>query len=450
MFSNFQEIEDYLNQLTDYERGHPMPRARGKPNFQRVLHAIKAADLWKNPPITVHIAGTKGKGSTLFYLEALLSPSRRVISFMSPHLISVRERIRAFGEPVGETIWVEGFNALYPTMEMSRTQKNPLTYFETTFLFYLWTLFHLRGEAALVEVGMGGTHDCTNLLTPTLSIQTPIDYDHTEILGTRLAEIAHNKAGIIKPHRPVVIGRQRSSVEKILCRTAALQNSRVLILGRDFGWKDTGDGSWDFWHHGEKRYEHLHLQAWGTHQKDNAAVALCAAVLLEELGIQLHEESVRRSLSQVIPPGRQELLPGSPPILLDVAHNPVSFRVLVDFLKTEFRGKKILLVCGMLEQKNYRSSLSALLPCITDAIFTRLSHPRSRSPADLAAFAAHSGVSTAVIENDFAAFESMRSRKNVDLIVIAGSFVLVGAYLRWRQLQSAANEIPQKKATDLD
>ena len=439
MFSNFRQTEEYLNQLIDYERGHPMPRARGKPNFQRLIRALKAANLWKAPPITIHIAGTKGKGSTLFYLEALLAPTQCVVSFMSPHLVSVRERIRISGKPVSETTWVEGFNALHPILEFSRAQSNPLTYFETTFLLYFWTLFHLKGEIALVEVGLGGTYDCTNILIPTISVQTPIDYDHTEILGKSLIQIARNKAGIIKPRCPVVIGRQKPNIERMLCRISSERHSRAMILGRDFNGRETDHGFWDYWHKGEIRFERLHLRAWGRHQQDNAATALCIALLLEKFGIHLEEAKIRRRLGRVTLPGRQELLPGSPPILLDVAHNPASFRVLADFLKEKFCGKKILLICGMLEQKDYRSSLSHVLPWISEAVFSGLSHPRSRSPSDLAAFALSAGVSAEIVEDEERAFERVRSRKAFDLVVIAGSFVLAGAYLRWKQSPSDAN-----------
>ncbi len=440
MFSNFGQTEEYLNQLVDYERGHPMPRARGKPDFQRLTRAIKAANLWKAPPITIHVAGTKGKGSILLYLEALLAPEKRVVSFMSPHLTSVRERIRVSGKSVSETSWVKGFNALYPMLELSQAQGSPLTYFETTFLLYLWSLFHLKGEVALVEVGLGGTYDCTNILTPTLSVQAPIDYDHTEILGKSLVQITRNKAGIIKPYCPVVIGRQKPSVEGMLRRIAAERRSRAIILGRDFNWRDRNHGFWDYWHRGERRFERLHLRVWGGHQQDNAATALCVALLLEKFGIHLEEAKVRHRLSRVVLPGRQDLLPGTPPILLDVAHNPASFRVLADFLKARFRGKRILLICGMLEQKDHRSCLDYVLPCVSEAIFSRLSHPRSRSPSDLAAFALSAGVSAEIVENETATFDRMRSRKGFDLIVIAGSFVLAGAYLRWKQTQSGANE----------
>jgi len=409
-----------------------MPRARGRPDFQRLIRAIKVADLWKAPPITIHIAGTKGKGSILFYLEALLAPQKRVVSFMSPHLISVRERIRVSGKSVSETMWVKGFNALYPILDLSQAQGSPLTYFETTFLLYLWSLFHLKGEVALVEVGLGGTYDCTNILTPTISVQAPIDYDHTEILGKSLVQIARNKAGIIKLHCPVVIGRQKPSIEKMLCRIASERHSRAMILGNDFDWRETDHGFWDYWHKGERRFERLHLRAWGTHQQENAATALCVALLLEKFGIHLEEAKVRRRLGRVILPGRQELLPGSPPILLDVAHNPASFRVLADYLKARFYGKKILLICGMLEQKDYRSCLNHVLPWISEAVFARLSHPRSRSPSDLAAFASSAGVRAETVENEKCAFERVRSRKNFDLVVIAGSFVLAGAYLAWK------------------
>ncbi|MFH1011827.1 MAG: cyanophycin synthetase [bacterium] len=432
MFSDFHSTEEYLCRLVNYERAHPMPLARGKPDFGRLLRAIQRANLRRVPPLTIHIAGTKGKGSTLFYLEGLLNPTWRVISFVSPHLVSVRERIRVCGEPVGESVWVEGFNEIYPALRHSRAKGEALTYFETLFLLYLWMLFRLRGEVALVEVGLGGTYDCTSILTPTLSIETPIDYDHTEILGKSLSEITRNKAGIIKPGRPVVIGRQRPVVRAELSRKVAACHSKAMVFGKNFRWREREDGHWDYWHEGEKRLSRLRLRAWGNHQRDNAATALCAMTMLEESGLRLPAAQIRSRLAQVILPARLESLQGTPPVLLDVAHNPASFRALRDFLHANFRKKRILLICGMLEQKDYRSCLKHVLPHVTEAIFVRLSHPRSRSPLDLARFASSWRVKARTLESEKEAFESVRSRKDFDLIVIAGSFVLAGAYLAWK------------------
>lgn len=433
MFTNFRQTEAYLDRLVNYERSHVMPPARGRPDFSRLIHAIREAHLWRAPPLTVHVAGTKGKGSTLFHLEALLAPFWRVVSFTSPHLLSVRERIRISGAPIRRETWVVGFNELYRILERSQARRSPLTYFETIFLLYLRTLHHLRGEVALVEVGLGGTYDCTNILTPTVSILTPIDYDHTEVLGGRLIQITRDKAGIIKPERPVVIGRQRPSVRKELCRIASELHCPTAVLGRDFGWQEEGRGQWDYKHQGQTRYKGLRLRLCGKHQRDNAATALCTATLLERFGLHLTTRQVRRQLAKVHLPARLELLSGSPPVLLDVAHNPASFQALATFLSENFRSKQILLITGLLEQKDYRACLRHVLPNVKEAIFVRLSHPRARSPSELAAFASSVGVSAQIVGREEQAFEQTRLRKGFDLVVIAGSFVLAGAYLAWRR-----------------
>jgi dihydrofolate synthase/folylpolyglutamate synthase len=445
-FSHFGQIEDYLNQLVNYERSNPMPLARGKPDFGRLLRAIRRADLWKTPPITVHIAGTKGKGSTLLYLEAMLNPTWKVISFLSPHLLSIRERILISGEPTNETLWIQGFNRLHRVLENSQRKGEPLTYFETLFLLYLWMLFHEKGDIALVEVGLGGTYDCTNILTPTMSVETPIDLDHTEILGKSLLEIARNKAGIIKSGRPVVISRQKAKVRRELCRRAAACHSKTMVLGRDFNWRLRADGLWDYWHEGRKLYTGLSLRAWGNHQRDNAATALCAITMRKEKGLRLSEKQVRSRLRRVVLPARLELLPGAPPTLLDVAHNPASFRVLADFLKANYLGKRILLISGMLEQKDFCSSLKYILPYVSEAIFVRLSHPRSRPPSDLAAFASSRGVKARMAQSERDAFECLLSRSDFDLVVVAGSFVLAGAFLTWKKTSHRRTSAVHPKA----
>lgn len=431
MFTSFQQTEAYLNRLVNYERTS-MPRTEGPPDFSRLTRAMNGAGLWKAPPPTVLIAGTKGKGSTLIYLEALLTPVCRVVSFSSPHLVSVRERIRISGEPISEESWIEGFNELYFVLEHSKKRSEPLTYFETLFLLYLWTMFHSRAEVALIEVGLGGTYDCTNILTPTISVLTPIDYDHTEILGNNLMQIARDKAGIIKPRRPVVIGRQGSSVKKELRRVAAQRPARTLILNEDFTWREEKNSTWSYIQGEQIRYSNLKLHALGKHQRDNATVALRVVTMFEKMNLCLKTSEVRDRLKKAHLPGRMELQESSPPVLLDVAHNPASFRALAEVLRDNFRGKKTLLIAGIQEQKDYRACLRCVFPYISEAIFVRLSHPRSRSPSDLAAFASTMGITAETAQNECEAFERMRSQQNLDLIIIAGSFVLAGAYLNWR------------------
>ena len=432
MFSTTEQIDAYLNGLINFERSAMMSPKTGPPDFRWMLRAIKAAGLWKAPPITILIAGTKGKGSTLLYLETLLSPVRRVVSFTSPHLLSVRERIRVVGKPIEETIWIDGFNKLFPVLEKIKTLHEPLTYFETLFLHFHWTLFHLQADVALVEVGLGGTYDCTNILTPTVSVLTPIDYDHTEILGTNLLQIARDKAGIIKPGRPVIIGRQKPTVQREISRSALKNQSSTMILGKDFRWTSRKGNRWDYWEQGSIRYKDLQLSALGKHQRDNAATALRVLTMFEKVGLRISADDVRERLSIAHPPARLELLQSTPPVLLDVAHNPASFRALATLLREKFSDKKILLIMGMVEQKDYHGCLRAVRSYIGEAIFVKLSHPRARAPEDLASVALPLGIKAEIVTSEKDAFERARFRKDIDLIVIAGSFILAGEYLKWR------------------
>ncbi len=432
MFSNTEQIDAYLNGLINFERSAVMSPKTGAPDFRWMLRAIKAAGLWKAPPITILIAGTKGKGSTLLYLEALLSPAKRVVSFTSPHLLSVRERIRVSGKPIEESIWIDGFKKLFPVLEKIKFLHEPLTYFETLFLHFLWTLFHLQADVALVEVGLGGTYDCTNILTPTVSVLTPIDYDHTEILGNNLLQIARDKAGIIKPGRPVVVAKQRPTVQREISRIARENQSPIVILGKDFRWIGKKGNRWDYWQQGSVFYKDLQLSALGEHQRDNAATALRVLTMFEKVGMHLSVADVRRRLNIARPSARLELLQGTPPVLLDVAHNPASFRALATLLREKFSGKKILLIMGMVEQKDYRSCLRAVQPYVNEAVFVKLSHPRARWPEDLASVALSIGIKAEIVMNEKDAFERARLRTDIDLIVIAGSFILAGEYLRWR------------------
>ncbi|RPH95087.1 hypothetical protein EHM69_05415, partial [candidate division KSB1 bacterium] len=205
-FLTLDSTEQYLHSLINYEQTFPLGGTRSGLKLEPCLNAAERLGLDLRLPHCVHVAGTKGKGSTVAFLEALLAPDCRTLSFTSPHLESVIERIRLNGRPLDDALWCRSFSEFVPMLERDPAIK--LTYFETAFIFYLWAARELKPDVHLVEVGLGGRWDATNILKDTLAVITTIDYDHTEILGNTLTEIAADKAGIIKPDSHVIIGRQ--------------------------------------------------------------------------------------------------------------------------------------------------------------------------------------------------------------------------------------------------
>ena len=427
-FSDFHSVEAYLNSLINYEQTFPLGGARDQLKLEPSLLAAARLDLPLRLPRTVHVAGTKGKGSTVAFLEALLAGEARVLSFTSPHVVHIKERVRCNGEALPDELWQQGVACIAD--ELSREPPLKLTYFETVFVFYLWAARELCSDAHVVKVGLGGRWDATNILQDTLAVITTVDFDHTEILGATLSAIAADKAGIIKPRQPLVIGRQAEEALRAI-RNAAQerQAAPVMEFGTDFGW--TEEDSEHF------RYEdpafhadHLTLAALGRHQRDNAATAIRAA---RHLFPHLTAEEIRVRLAWCIIPGRQQILAGRPDVLVDVAHNPISFRALAETLKERFAERRILAVVGMMKDKDARASLQAIRPFVHDVLTVDVSSPRTRPAQEMCDEAKALGMNARCESVREAAFAALHAAGDHDLGLVAGSFYLVGDYLLWRR-----------------
>ncbi|MCX6600863.1 MAG: Mur ligase family protein [bacterium] len=427
-FSDFHSVETYLNSLINYEHTFPLGGARERLKLEPSLQAAARLDLGLRLPRAVHVAGTKGKGSTVAFLEALLAGQARVLSFTSPHIVHVKERVRCNGEVLSDELWQKGVACIAD--ELSREPPVQLTYFETVFVFYLWAARELSTEAHVVEVGLGGRWDATNILQDTLAVITTVDFDHTEILGTTLEAIAGDKAGIIKPRRPLVIGRQAEEALRTILRAADEQHAApVMVFGADFWW--TGEGTGHFRYEDSTLHaEGLTLSALGRHQRDNAAAAVCAA---RHLFAKLTAEEIRARLALCIIPGRQQILAGRPEVLVDVAHNPISFRALAETLRERFAGRRILAVVGMMKDKDARASLSAIRPFVSELLAVESNSPRARPAQEICEEAEALGMNARCVLVRDEAFAALHSAGDHDLGLVTGSFYLVGDYLLWRQ-----------------
>lgn len=426
MFTDFAAVERHLNSLINYEHDFPLGGKRDRPKLEPTRRAALRLALPLNLPDCVHIAGTKGKGSTAALLEALLDGPHGVLSFTSPHLVSVRERVRLNGEPLPDALWREGFSAIVPRLRESPPIE--LTYFESVFVFCLWTSVRLQTRFHVVEAGLGGLWDVTNLLAGPLAVLTPVDFDHTEVLGNTLTEIARDKGGIIKPDSVVIIGPQPPEVQSVYAAIAAGQAAHVYSAQRDFRWDASGDETFTYSEH-EFSVSGLRLRPPGVHQRDNAAMAVCAA---RRLWPELTADEIRARLENCEIPGRQQLLPGTPPVLLDVAHNPVSFRALADTLRVMHAKRRVCAVIGMRNNKDARASLLPLREHVATIYPVAIRHPNSYRPDELAAVAAELGMHASVLPSTAESFAALH-RSDADMGLVAGSFYLAGEYLEWRQ-----------------
>ena len=411
MFRDYAHAMEYLNRATDYER----QQARYSPatyNLDRMRRLAAALGNVERSFKSLHIAGTKGKGSTAHMAEAILRQSGyRTGLYTSPHLVDMLERIRFDGEPVSEHDFLWAMNR----MERALRKLRP-TYFEimTEAAFLLFA--RAKVDYAVVEVGLGGRLDATNILTPAACAITRIDYDHMDKLGHTLAEIAREKAGILKPGVPAVTGAQRPAAMREIRRKAVPLVPAVWAPARGaFVLKFKVKGL-------RGRVYRCELPALGRHQAENAALAIA---LVEASGAAVTPQDVRGALRHVRLPGRIEIVRRRPWILVDTAHNPVSARALAEALEALPR-KRTILVFGASADKDYAGMLRAL-PRMDLTIFTQARSPRAAEPEALMRHARGPAARTRSVEE---ALDLARTAARPgDAIVVAGSFYVAGEAL---------------------
>lgn len=324
----------------------------------------------------IHIAGTNGKGSIASYLAAMLTGAGyRTGLYTSPHLVRFNERICINGTEIADEDVV---NAYLAVKAVCHGDREP-TFFEYTTAMALYTFAKADVKWAVIETGMGGRLDATNILTPELSIISNISMEHSFYLGNTLADIAGEKGGIIKPNTPVVTGVRQKTATDVLRRIAAERNAPFFRLGEQFRIRrsqtsGTASGaSTVFSYYGKNlRLKTLHTSLAGSHQADNAALAVAAAEILSDMGCAvLPENSIRVGLAQAVWPGRLEILPTTPQVIIDGAHNLEAARRLNTFLRDYSAGRPITMVIGILDDKPLAAMLRCFLPLAGHVIFTQ-------------------------------------------------------------------------------
>ncbi|MBI5058537.1 hypothetical protein HZB60_02010 [candidate division KSB1 bacterium] len=418
-------FEAYLNSLVNYEHTFPVGGNRGTPKLDPTFSACQRLQLPLDLPNAVHIAGTKGKGSVVLLLEQLLSPELTTLSCSSPHLVSVKERVRLNGNSLADDVWNEGIAEIRE--QLQREPAVTLTYFEMVWVFYLWVARKFHPQVHIVETGLGGSWDATNVLAKSLAVLTLVDYDHTDILGHTLTEIAADKSGIIKPDSTVVIGRQPAEAAAVYDRACRDRHARACWQGRQFTALPRIGCHFDYADEfGE--IPNINLTSAAPHLRDNAVLAIRVA---RELRPNLPPDEIRGRLRNAVLPGRQQLLPGTPDVLLDVAHNPISFAALGDTLRRDHANRKIAAVVGMMKDKDALASLRPLVGVVEALRTVDLGTPRSLAAGQLAAIASELGIPARPLAQP-EAFQWLHESSGAELGLVAGSFYLAGDYLMWR------------------
>ena len=417
-------------------------------------NTVKLLSCFGNPQTSfksVHVAGTNGKGSTSAMIASILqSAGFKVGLFTSPHLVSFTERIRINNKQITENEVVELADEIKLKVESLKLEvKNSKSgTFEPTFFEVVTAMGFIyfkrkNVDWAVIETGMGGRLDATNVLMPEATVITSIGYDHKEFLGNTISDIAGEKAGIIKEHVPVITSSQEPVVMDKIEKKAREKDSEIFVYGRDFAAKvkhgDINGSVFDY--QGDIFFEDIKVSLPGAHQVLNASLALKTSTALikrsELLKARLTPDAVRDGLKNVKWPGRLELVSDNPPILIDGAHNPSASASLADSLRRIFLKtyKRIILIAGMMADKDIKGIMAPLLPMASEIILTAPGYERAASAEILAECAASLGFTNvhiaSTVKSAIDTAIKIRQKSEVvtrhsSLILITGSFYTIG------------------------
>ena len=416
------------------------PESQIEPSLDRIAALVDALGSPQLSFPTIHVGGTNGKTSTTRMIDALFSElDYRTGRFTSPHLESFLERISIKGEAISAAELIATYNdiALYLDLIDSRSDT-AISYFEALTAMAFVAFAEHPVDIGIIEVGMGGDWDATNVVQSAVSVILPIGLDHTEYLGETIEEIARTKAGIIKPESHVVLAAQEPEVARILLEKVAEKSAIPYREGLEFALlrRDIAVGGQLLsirGVHGD--YTDIYLPLHGAHQAANAAVAI--ATVEAFVGVKLDDELVRSAFMKVASPGRLEILHRDPTVIVDAAHNPHGATALADTLRTEFDFESIFCVLGILGEKDVQGVLKALEPVVDRLVVTKSDSPRALPVAELFAQAVAIFGNERVFKEDDLASAITYAMEQVTLInqvsdgvsavVITGSVVTAGS-----------------------
>ncbi len=442
---NYQEALDYIYSFVDAEKSGGRQYDPANYDLRRVEELLLRLGSPHRGRHSVHIAGTKGKGSTAAMVASVLAASGyRTGLFTSPHLIDLRERIRVNNELISENELIRLVARIRP--EVSAVNQRA-TYGELTTFEILTALgfshFQQKGaDFQVMEVGLGGELDATNVITPEVAIITGISYDHTQALGDTLGQIAAAKAGIIKPGVTVVSAPQAPEAARVIAETCQRLQARLIKVGNEVTarWLDYANERQHLLVRGRLDSYRLAIPLLGYYQLDNSANAVAALEALIEEGYHISPESIIRGLAEVSWPGRFEILSQRPLLLVDGAHNRESARRLREAIEHYFyrsglrpeketreRYRRAILLIGMSRDKDSAGIATELHPIFEQVIVTQSQHPRAMAPDEITAQFQKHGIPTRVTDTVPQALSLARELAGEDdLICATGSLFVVG------------------------
>jgi dihydrofolate synthase/folylpolyglutamate synthase len=362
------------------------PETRLEPSLDRIRAFTELLGDPQRGYRAIHLTGTNGKTSTARMIDSLLRAFQlRTGRFTSPHVEKMSERISIDGEPLDDEAFVRAFNDVAPYTHLVDTAEPfPLSFFETVVGMAYAAFADAPVDVAVVEVGMGGAWDATNVIDADVAVVTPIAIDHASYLGTTAAAIAQEKAGIIKPGSIAVLAQQTVEVAEVLLRRAAEVGATVVREGVEFGvvTRVPAVGGQAVSLRGLRgQYDELFLPLYGAHQAQNAAAALAAVEALIGGDDPLADEVVREAFAEATSPGRLEVVRRSPTIVLDAAHNPAGAEATAAALEDSFQFDPLIGVIGMMGDKDAEGLLAAFEPLLAHVVITQSATDRAM-PAD--------------------------------------------------------------------
>jgi dihydrofolate synthase/folylpolyglutamate synthase len=412
--------------LTDaLERLYARRRFGIRPGVDRVEKLLGRLGNPEKQFRTIHVVGTNGKGSTSAFLSSiLLHAGHTVAQFSSPHLVRFTERFRINGKEYS----AEKLASRLDTVLEAAPEE--ATFFEITTALAAYIFSEERVELAVMEAGMGGRSDATAAFHGELAVLTPIALDHTEYLGATLGEIAREKAGIIKPGTPVISADQPDAVRIAVEEQSRAGKCILRTLDKDFsvGWNPDGTLYYRGMNRTLKRFT---PGIAGRYQSRNAAVALAAAEVLESGGMNITRSAFNEGIAAAYWPGRMELVPGTPRLLLDGAHNPAGASALAEALQ-EYSYSRLLMVTGVCDDKDIDRIYEPLVPLV-DGIYTVTpAIERALKDEDLSLFFCRRGIASQPCGSVVAGICKARSEAHEgDLILVCGSLFVVGEVKAW-------------------
>ncbi len=373
----------------------------------------------------VHVAGTNGKGSVATFISTVLQEAGyRVGTYVSPHLVRFTERFKINGEEISREKTV----SLITELQAVFNAEEPPTFFEAVTAMAILHFAREKTDIAVMEVGMGGRLDATNVITPLVTGITNISLEHQEYLGNRLSQIAREKAGVIKKGVDVVSAVTQPAIIEQLERTAKERGAPFWRVGKDMKYRSTPEGL-HYFGHGVKMKD-LRLGLAGVHQARNAALALGMLERLAARGFAAGENHIRKGLEKAAWPGRMQTMGKNPTILLDGAHNEAAVRALARSILKNFSYEKMILVIGVMADKDIPAVLRAIVPISDHVLYTRPAYARAADPHVLleAGRPFHkSGETVPRLSKALKKAQALAGPK--DLLVVCGSLFTVGEAL---------------------